>query len=264
MVEAAEAGIGTTLTELLAMLKVMGTLKDIEDIKRYGPTVCPDSTCIQPDLDFQLTQISDCVVVSSEVSPAGVINLIHHCWGVVFGLLRKGLMCRGCITRGSIYHTENQFIGTGYQEAQFKEKRVTIFARDASEKGTPFVEVDPAVRDYVMNDCDACVKEMFPRFVKEDGELIALFPFKRLVHSLGGTSKLEDEKRSNHQWRLIINKLKEGIMASVDQSNGDAKRKGEYYIAALNTQLAECDRIDEEIDWLNSPFPAHRIKDIIK
>jgi hypothetical protein len=81
IVETAEAGTGMPLPELLEMLKELGRPEDRERIKKHGPIVCPQSTFIQRDLDFQLTQISDCVVVSCEVSPAGVINLISHCWG---------------------------------------------------------------------------------------------------------------------------------------------------------------------------------------
>src|SRR6267378_3569937 len=77
----------------------------------------PFAARVRADLDFRLTQISDCVVVSTEISPAGVINLVNRCWGAVIRLLQNGLMCRGYITRGRIFHTETQVIGTGYQRA---------------------------------------------------------------------------------------------------------------------------------------------------
>lgn len=121
LVNAAESGTGMPLTSLLETLKVLGTREDWEQIEKNGPMICPQSTCVQRNLDFKLTQISDCVVVSSEVSPAGVINLIGHCWGAVIQLLTKGIMCRGYITRGLIYHTDAQFIGSGYQEAYRNE-----------------------------------------------------------------------------------------------------------------------------------------------
>ncbi len=79
MVAAAAAGTGMSLTELLECLKRLGAPEDQEHFRKYGPTTCPGSIYVQRDLDFQLSQVSDCVVVSSEVSPAGVINLVHHC-----------------------------------------------------------------------------------------------------------------------------------------------------------------------------------------
>ncbi len=81
LVDAAEAGMGMSLTQLLEILNDLGSLEDQAHFKKYGPTTCPESTYVQRDLNFRLTQISDCVVVSSEVSPAGLINLVSHCWG---------------------------------------------------------------------------------------------------------------------------------------------------------------------------------------
>lgn len=262
MVKAAEAGKEMSLTELLEILNDLGSAEDQVYFKKYGPTICPQSACVQPDLDFRLTQISDCVVVSSEVSPAGVINLVSHCWGAVMKLLTKGILCRGYITRGTIFHTNAQFIGSGYQKACNQEKHnVTAFKRDGEKSGTPFVEVDPAVCDYVRTYGDSCVKEMFSHYVKEDGVITALFPFQRLAHSFviagfGRTFNPEKEKHSNQNMRLMIKNFKERVMAFVDYSNPDAVRKVEHYIAALDAQLEVCKKTDEMIGMLNSSFPS--------
>jgi len=138
---------------------------------------------------------------------------------------------------------------------------VTAFKREANERGTPFVEVDPAVCDYVRNHGDSCVKEMFSRYVKTDGEVTALFPFQRLEHSFiiagfGYTFDPEQEKRSNQNVRLMIENLKERVMALVDRSNLNAVSKAEHYIAALDVQLEVCARTDEMINLLCSPLPS--------
>lgn len=175
--KAAEARTGMPLTELIEAIKELGSPEDQKKIQKSGPMTCPGSAYVQRDLDFRLTQISDCVIVSSEVSPAGVINLVNHCWGAVIQLLTKGIMCQGYIIRGSVYHTDTQIIGSGYQEACRKEALVSAFKREADERGTPFVEVDQVVCDYVADYGDRCVKDMFSRMVKEDGKVTALFPF---------------------------------------------------------------------------------------
>lgn len=258
MVEAAETGTGMPLSELLETLENLDAPDDRKNFEKYGPAICPESPYIQRDLDFRVTQISDCVIVSSEVSPAGVINLVYHCWKAVIKLLKKGIMCRGYITRGLIYHTDAQIIGSGYQKAYSKEKEVAAFKREADERGTPFVEVDRAVCNYVRESGGSCVKEMFSRFIKDDGVVIALFPFKRLAHSFGGFfdfSKIdaEEEKRSNNNVRLWIENFKERVSALTDQSNPNAVSKAEHYIAVLDAQLEACEKTDEIIDWLNSP-----------
>ncbi len=174
----------------------------------------------------------------------------------MINLLTKGILCRGYITRGKIYHTKSQIIGSGYNHALSKEKGVAAFKRVADEKGTPFVEVDPVVSDYVNNNGDLCVKEMFSRMVKHDGEYTVLFPFQKLAHSFiiagfGIKFDPQKEKDSNQKMRLFINKLKQGVMEFVDQSNPSAVRKAEHYIKALDDQLTICNRTDEIIDKLS-------------
>lgn len=259
LVEAAESGAGISLPELMEILKYLGTADDSKRYKKNGPMTCPQSTYIQRDLNFRITQASDCVIVSSEVSPAGLINLISHCWKAVLNLLLKGIMCRGYITKGLIYHNEENFIGSGYQKACSKEKEVTAFKRKADEKGTPFVEVDPVVCGYVEQFGDECVKKMFSRFIKSDGEVTALYPSKMLAHSFmfagpGIEFDAKKEKRSNNTLRLSIEKLKEAVKKYVDYSNDDAIRKSEHYIKALDDQLAHCNKVDKSIDKLSPIF----------
>lgn len=266
-VKAAEAGTGMSLAELKEALKELGTSEDQRKFEKYGPMTCPESSYVQRNIDFQLTRVSDCVIVSSEISPAGVINLVNHCWGAVLRLLAKGFMCRGYITRGSIYHTnEPEMIGSGYQEALHKEPQVSAFKRKADEIGTPFVEVDPAVCNYVRDHGDSCVKKMFSRYVREDGIVTALFPFQRLQHSFivgdlpGHSFDIERERQSNKNMCSMIKEMKECVKAFVDRSKPDVVDKAEHYIAALDAQLEVCKKTDEMIDMLGSPFPRGRIK----
>ena len=58
--------------------------------------------------------------------------------------------------------------------------------------------------------------------------------------------------------RLMIENLKERIMALVDQSKPDAVSKAEHYIAALDAQLEVCKKTDEMIDMLCAAFPKRR------
>lgn len=260
-VKEAEAGTGMPLAELLELLKELGAPEDRSKFDKYGPTTCPESNYTLRDLDFQLIQISDCVIVSCEISPAGVINLVHHCWGAVIKLLNKGIMCRGYITQGSVYHNGHEIIGSGYQEAFDKEDKVSAFKRNADERGTPFVEIDPSICNYVKDCGDSCVKEMFSRYVKQDGSLTALFPFQRLQHSFiigdnfGHKFNPEKERQSNENMRSMIEKMKERVMALVDQSRPDAVSKAEHYIAALDAQIKVCRQTDKMITMLGSPFP---------
>ena len=255
LVEKSESGEGMRLDRLLELLMSLGSPSDRERFAKHGPMTCPQSACIRRDLDFRLTQISDCVVVSSEVSPAGVINLLNHCWSAVIRLLQDGLMCRGYITIGKIFHTDSQMIGTGYQRAVKAERNVAAFKREADERGTPFVEVDKVVSDYISN-CDPCVKEMFSRMVKTDGDLVALFPFKRLAHSfvIRHSESFEPDRdlRANENVRSMVHRLKDQLMTFVDVTNPNAVRKSEHYLRCLDVQLAVCNQTEAFLNLYKS------------
>jgi len=197
LVRRAEEGQDVTLEELSEILNALGTEEDRRQFELYGPTTCPQAPRTRDDLDFRISVASDCVVVTSEISPAGVINLVAHCWKACITLLTKGIMCRGSIKRGQIYHTQHRQIGTGLSDAVDREKRVSIFKLDSDERGTPFIEIDKAVIQYVDHQSDDCVKEMFSRMVRREGDVGAIFPFQRLDHqlNLGGFGGRFDPER---------------------------------------------------------------------
>lgn len=264
MVESAEQKTGRSLSEIQELLRILADEEEATFYKSHGPRVCPESVRLHQDLSFRSTQVSDCVIASSEVSPAGVINLVSYSWGIALGLLLKGVLVRGYITRGKILHEGQQFMGTGYQTAYEREAGVSAFKREADEKGTPFIEIDPTVAEYVKNDTDGCVRKMYERMVKTDGELGAIFPFQRLQHSfmIGGFGMppfdAEKERRNNAVVRGNISVLKEKVLQYVDRSNAAALRKINHYLSALDAQLVVCDRTDQAIDALGQPYPRSR------
>jgi hypothetical protein len=147
----------------------------------FVPATCPYSARLSNDLDFQATQISDCVVISVEVSPAGIVNLANHLFGISLGLLlNENALCRGSVTRGQIHHEPNQFIGTGYERAYRAESKVVFKQTHANEVGTPFIQFDQGVVDYVTNETDECVRKMFGRATHTDGTYTAIYPFKAM------------------------------------------------------------------------------------
>jgi hypothetical protein len=183
LVQRAESGAGPPLPELVTLLDCFGTGKERDAFEKNGPQCCPAAQYTMRNLDFRLKQVSDCAVVSAEISPAGVINLISHCWRTVYRFLEQGIMCRGYIQFGSLYHDEQRIIGSGYQEAFDAERHVTAFKLEADERGTPFVQIDQAVVTYVEQCDDSCVKTMYSRMTRSDGGGIsALFPFQRIKH----------------------------------------------------------------------------------
>lgn len=259
MVERSERGDGKALHELLEIVRQLGTEDDRARFQKHGPMLCPHSARIDRDLDFHVTQISDCVVVSSEVSPSGAVALVHHCSTAVLSLLWRGVMCRGYITLGKVFHTPSQVIGTAYQDAASREKTVSIFSRGEHDQGTPFVEISTQVHRYIEDCGDTCVKKMYGRMAIPVESGAAIFPFKQLHHSFvvaarGHKFDPDKETKSNDDLRTLLKTLTARIVDGVANADARAKAKADHYISALDAQLAQCDKTDEVISMLSRPF----------
>ena len=136
-----------------------------------------------------------------------------------------------------------------------------MFAQDQNETGTPFVEIDSDVAEYVSKCADDCVREMFGRMTYSDETVCAVFPFKNLSTSFSAGSDFdaEKEKQSNDTVRGWIRTMKQAIDENLNMNDAKVLRKAEHYKAALDNQLAQCDRADEVIDMLKTPFPQGRM-----
>lgn len=254
-VEASERGDGPTLSRLLELCSELSQISHVKNISEYGPIICPKSRCKSHHLDYMVTQVSDCAVISAEVSPAGIINLLQHLSACVFSLMTKGIMVRGYISRGNVFHCGNQVLGTAYQTSLEKERRVAAFRLASDQYSTPFVEVDPRVVTYVKTETDLCVREMFRRMVKVDENGIAvIFPFNKFVNLVGGNFGNKSEfRRSLRIVREWIRTFKERLESEAPNSSAEANQKVKYYRRFLNEQLEECDRLEREHSLLVQP-----------
>ena len=130
--------------------------------------------------------------------------------------MRKGLMCRGYVKRGLLYHTEDYCVGSGLGEVVKEEKNVSIFMTEDGECGTPFIEVDSNIVDYANGKTtDDCVKEMFSSIVKSEEDAAAIFPFRNLDPGIFGHGSFDaDEMRQNNSYCTYLDRQSEGNDAS--------------------------------------------------
>ena len=252
------------LKRLIEITQKLSKGNERENFERYGPLCCPKAPRIDNHLDYRVTQISDCVIISSELTPAGLINLINNCWQISIRLLQEGILCRGFISIGNIYHKEHQVIGPGYQKAYASESTVTAFQRATDELGTPFIEIDDEVVQYILNQQDLCVKTLFERLTVADGTKHAIFPFKRLDHEfgIGGIfGKFESEKhlQAVNNIRDWIADMKFKILENIKDAGPAAENKSQHYIAALDKQLVALSKTEEMIYLLQQPAVRREI-----
>lgn len=257
LVAKSEKGEGLPPDQLLNLVHVLGGGEAAGYFARNGPKWSPASRIVRRDLDFVTLQVSDCAVFSCEVSPGAAINLVAHVWTIVANVLVRGFMCRGYITRGNIYHTPTQVIGSGYNRAVAGEGSVSFLKGDDSGGSPPFVEIDPDLVSYVQTEGDSTVRELFKRLTASDSTLSAIYPFQRFTSCIPITPgfKPSAAKETNDKTRQMLFRFKEGIVRFADPRNPKAAAKSAHYLAALDKQLIECDRVDHLIDRLSRPFP---------
>ena len=255
-VEASDRPDGTRLSEILKMCGKLENQSHIQSIAGYGPIICPESRYTSRDLDYKVTQISDCAIISSEVSPAGLINLLTHIAQSILGLLSYGVMVRGYVTRGHIFHNHTQCIGVGFQRAWTEEKSVRAFRMSEEDGGTPFVEIDPEVERYIREETDACVVKMFDRMTRKDSDndVTVLFPFQNLTSVAGGNiaepEKCRKDLSTIREW---IRDYREKINLESPSLNPEASRKSKYYTKIIEDLLSECDEIEKFLNLGNRP-----------
>jgi hypothetical protein len=260
LVKEAEA-LGGDVAHLFELTKILGSSEDSEKFSKWGPTTCPGAPKLSKNLNFRVTQISDCVVVSAEISPAGIINLISYCFGIATNLMRKGHLCRGVVTRGNILHTPSQFMGTGYVEAYRGESKVSIFRADDAEIGTPFIQIADAVVAYVQASGDRCVTQMFSRSTISDGTYTAIWPFRALGNIPSAVigldfdpKKMKDSVQRSRRFRMANLKMFEDAEAKT--THDTARAKIAHYKRGL---LEVIGRLNQKEDMLDEMIRSGRI-----
>lgn len=242
------SGKGKSLEEMLEIMNLLGS----QERKDYYyesplPPICPHSQCIQPHMDFEITQISDCVILSFEVSEAGAINMINECHKIAMKLLRRSILCRGYITKGMVYHKDMTILGTGYQDAYLhEEKKISAFHESLGEKGTPFIEIAPSVLSFIKN-CDTAIQKQFRQMAETDGTVTAIFPFNQLVSTtiigsyMGFEHDLIDQKKENLELLAWLQQ----VISLLDLSSEKASAKSKYYHRFLKDKIEIAQEVDQ-------------------
>lgn len=209
-------------------------------------SLCPESEKIKDNFDLCSIQISDSLIVSSEVSIASAINLLFLCKRSIFRLAKYGLLCRGYITRGEVYHTQNQVIGKGYIEA----------FRNECEYPFPYTRIDEKLYTYIRESGDTCAIEMFKRLTKNIGTDIVLFPIHNMVYASPISSKnnSEDEKKEIDFIIDELTNLKILTEKYIDHNDEKVEKKWKEYEKMIDEKIVENVKAKESIDKLSLPF----------
>lgn len=266
-VEAAERGNSdVTLSDLLSYGRALAQEAHAQMIADSDtpPPICPNSLRHSRGLDYEVTQVSDGVVVSSEVSPSGLVNLLQHVSLAVLKLLASGVMVRGYVLRGTIFHDDWQFLGTGYQEAMEKEKSVQAFRLAEDDGGAPFVEIDQRVVRYAAEKTDGCVQSVFRALVEDDGcGHTVVFPYRQLLRIALQAGQAETVAKNLEWAERALTDFLDRIEKHSPRADPQANAKAKHLRRVLRDQLAQCDRIkNQTIAATQESFPPGSLDDL--
>ena len=241
--------------------EILDILKDFSLAEQYPHSfhpLCPCSEREKDDCDFKITQISDSLIISAELTNFGMINLIYFCHRSLYKLLSRGLLCRGYITVGNIYHETNQIIGEGYIRAyEYDAEKKTTFSvleNVEIEKGTPFVEIDNDVIDKLYSSNDPCIIEMSKRITKTVENTTALYP----LNILSQGSEIENFNGDI----ATLNKFKILIEKHTNNENEKVLQKSKQHLKIIEGLIQENTQAIKNQELLLNPFPFKTVKDL--
>ncbi len=257
--ENGEVSIG----EIKGILRDLGNLKFAEELKHYRP-ICPESEHIETDLSFRITQCSDSTLASCEVSPSGLVHIIDYTKQVVFKMMKKGIMCRGYIDKGTIYHEEDYFFGTGFHRVCKKELTADAFKKYEEERNTPYVKLDERVLDDLDNCSDQCAKKIANRFIKRIENEAVISPWKIFELLMNGMAFNEEAAEGIRAIQSDVEYLRAKVREYISESNISVMAKFDHYNEELDQVLVKCDEAIALSQVLKQPFPARTLSDLTK
>lgn len=256
VVKNAEAGRGVSFSDLPSILDLLGTYRDRSQLLNDGPSF-PRLQHLRRDLDFQISRFSDCTLVSVEVSSAGLMHLIEHCYAAQFKLLRRGFLCRGVLGRGSLFHTADHQIGSGLIGLVAREKSVS-FNNDGKWR-TPYILVESEVVDFVRDQMDSELAKLFSKLTMKANGAVAIFPYRMDPSQFINGVDSDRDLASVREVQRGIQKLQEQVKHYYNPSDSNARYMRDHCLQMLDQQLKDCADVEQMILDDEQPYPAHSL-----
>lgn len=249
--------------DILEIMELMCSRNDRLQYKEYGPEICSESPKSSPDISFQVSQISDSLILSTEVSATGAINLLNFCRKVSERLLRrKGLLCRGHVVKGPIYHRDDVFFGKGYQKAYEGEKLAARLEVNGKQVGAPFIEVSDEIFSLIKLGGDSCINTVIDKMVSIENEYVVVSPygvFDRLGDWAVSPDKTLDEANREISDAKKNAQMTQQILTSASPQDESSKTKIEIATQMLQRAINKLDDKLQLVKQSRAPFPANHL-----
>lgn len=185
----------------------------------------------------RLTAFSDSIIVTTDETEQGLMHLLHHVSKIGYRLACLGVLYRGGIANGLVYHDDKQVFGPAVIVAYELERQVI----------SPRVVLSSAVVN-AGRSAAAPVNEIFKRFTRTDDDGAVYVHYLRVLRMIADSDgPLPDDVRELHT----------KIQTSIDQqiaqfAPGTSDRlKWEWFQSYFRWAIDESWR-----DLLRTPFPS--------
>lgn len=202
-----------------------------------------------------VTTFSDSIVISFKITEQSeVFHTILELQWMIMRLIVKGILCRGAVTYGKLYHTEQMLFGPALVEAYLLESKAALYPRVILDKS--LIDLGSKSGRHNPEDEAGYIKDMLERdtdgmyyidyFIKAQSELNdPQYDFPEYIDKLadlirkglmGASSPTKVDVRIKYYW------MKERYNILVEKcKNRDfikrLKQDREYYLAAFYINL---------------------------
>jgi len=175
--------------------------------------------CSVPRWGFRFSHFSDCIIITSDVTPEALETVFSSVETLTRNLLQYDVLVRGGITRGGAFHSQQYVYGTAVSRAAVMEKEqakvpLVLLAPEVYQdvvalgpRLLPWIEADGTDRHFVHYLVQYAIYHQQPRLpgtvsLDVDAERIAFHISRRLLNDSGGV--LDKAKWFQDYWNRTV------------------------------------------------------------
>lgn len=173
------------------------------DRLREALKILNETLCCVPKLGFRFTYFSDCIIISSDVTPDALCAIFSSVETLARNLLQYDVLLRGAVTRGGAFHSSQYVYGSAVSRAAVMEEKQAKFPlvllapevyQDAAERWPhllQWVEVDGPDRHFIHYLISYAIYHQQPKLpgtviLDDDAKRIAFYVSRRLLNDTDG------------------------------------------------------------------------------
>lgn len=221
-----------------------GSPKLIEAIRDLLVTLDPEILCPEKQIgedEFQnfakeygaqIVQFSDCIFISMKEISYESLGLYILVLNATSNMLAGGMICRGAVTLGKIYHDDGLIFGPAVVDVYEMESGCAIFPRVIVSKALEIKQksLRPLSKKYPKQD----TRSLAVKYLVRDSDDFLYVDYIKKIYDFE-RSPLSAKLHLETLRQLIVNSLKETNSLSIEQKWNWVKRKYNNHVSKIIT-----------------------------